>query len=346
MATIEEVAKLAGVSRQTVSRVINNNGYVEAGTRERVRQAIKELNYRPNMLAKALVTRHSHTVAHVMTNISDPFHNLVNQGFEKVAFNRGYTSMMCDAHSYRRTCDYINMFKDHRIGGVVFHHLAITREQAEDLKENGVKCVLMDNETQLPGFSSVVTDNYNGGYMAVEHLVEKGHRKIACVHGMLELPPDIDIGKIPYEDTFQFDIWIQRTKGFQDAVRDFGLAPARLYQSHGRHEFAVKYAEEIVKDLAENPGRITALYCENDIMAIAILAKCQEKGMKVPDDIALIGHDGLDLCSILHPYITTVSQPRFEMGTRSAEILIDEIEGRAGVTAEVMKPQVIQGETT
>lgn len=346
MATIEEVAKRAGVSRQTVSRVINNNGYVEAGTRARVQQAIKELNYRPNMLAKALVTRHSHTVAHVMTNISDPFHNLVNQGFEKVAFNRGYTSMMCDAHSYRRTYDYINMFKDHRIGGVVFHHLAVTEEQAEDLRQSGVKCVLLDNETQVPGFSSIITDNYKGGRMAVNHLVSKGHKKIACVHGLLELPEDIDMGKLPYEDTFQFDIWIQRTKGFKDAMRDCGLKPAGFYQSHGRYEFAVRCAEEIVDDIRERSEGVTALYCENDIMAIAILAKCQEKGIKVPEDIALIGHDGLDLCSFLHPYITTVSQPRFDMGMRSAEILIDEIEDKADITVEVLEPQIIQGETT
>ena len=346
MATIEEVAKRAGVSRQTVSRVINNNGYVGTGTRERVSKAIRELDYRPNMLAKALVTKHSYTIAHVMTNISDPFHNLVNQGFERVAFCRGYTSMMCDAHSYERTRDYINMFQDHCIGGVVFHHLAITMEQAMELKRAGIKCVLMDNETELEGFSSVVTDNYQGSYMAAKHLIEKGHTRLACVHGCMSFQKELYKEKVPYEDTFQIDIWKQRTKGFQDAVKHYGLEPAAFYQSHGRWEYAIEYAEKIVEKILSQRVRPTALYCENDLMALSLLARFQEKGIKIPDEFALIGHDGLDLCSIVHPYITTVAQPRYKMGARSAEILIDAIENKGQIRNERLLPQIRQGETT
>lgn len=346
MATIEEVAKRAGVSRQTVSRVINNNGYVGTRTREKVTEAIRELDYRPNMLAKALVTKHGYTIAHVMTNISDPFHNLVNQGFERVAFRRGYTSMMCDAHSYERTRDYINMFKDHCIGGAVFHHLAITEEQAMELRQAGIKCVLMDNETEIEGFSSIVTDNYQGSYMAAEHLIEKGHTKIACVHGCMSFHRELYNGKIPYEDTFQFEIWKQRTKGFQDAMEHHGLTPTAFYQSHGRWEYATECAKKIVDQILSRKTVPTALYCENDLMALSLLARFQEKGIRVPEDFALIGHDGLDWCSIVHPYITTVAQPRYEMGTRSAEILIDEIENKGGIRSERLLPQILQGETT
>lgn len=346
MATIDEVAKKAGVSRQTVSRYINNNGYVGTETRKKLAVAVKELDYRPNMLAKALATKRSHTIAHVMTNISDPFHNLVNLGFENVAFQRGYTSMMCDAHSYERTCDYINMFKDHCIGGAVFHHLAITQEQAIELREAGIQCVLMDNETEIDGFSSVVTDNYQGGYMAAEHLIAKGHTRIACVHGCLSLQETFYGTEIPYEDTFQFHIWKQRTKGFCDAMEKHGLKPAGFYQSHGRWEYAIRYAEQIVEYVTGQSVLPTAFYCENDLMAISLLAKFQEKGMKVPDDFALIGHDGLDLCMMFHPYITTVAQPRYEMGTQSANILIDEIENKRSVKNSVLLPQILQGETT
>lgn len=346
MATIEEVARKAEVSRQTVSRFINNSGYVGAATRERLTKVIQELNYRPNMLAKALVTRHSYTIAHVMTNISDPFHNLVNQGFEKIAFQRGYTSMMCDAHSYERVCDYIRMFQDHCIGGVVFHHLDITDSQVMELKQSGIKCVLMDNETEVIGVSSLVTDNYRGGYMAAEHLIEKGHTRIACVHGCMKLQKDLYDVEPPYEDTFQFNIWKQRTKGFIDAMRAYGLKPVGFYQSHGRFEYAVPCAARVAEQILEQVNAPTALYCENDLIAISLLAKFQEKGIKVPEDIALIGHDGLDLCKILHPYITTVVQPRYEMGKRSANILIDEIENRSEMRNEILLPQIEQGETT
>ena len=125
MATIEDVARRAGVSRMTVSRVINKSGYIKKETNERVLKAIEELKFRPNMVAKTLVTRRNRVLAYVMVNISDPFHNLVSQGFESVAFREKYTTMMCDTHSPSRELDYINLFLDHRIGGAVFHHLAI-----------------------------------------------------------------------------------------------------------------------------------------------------------------------------------------------------------------------------
>ena len=112
MVTIEDVAKHACVSRMTVSRVINNKGYVGAETRRRVEAAIKELNYRPNILAKALVTKRTSIIAYVMIDISDPFHNLVKQGFESIAYHGRYTSMMCDVHSAMRQRDYFNMFRE------------------------------------------------------------------------------------------------------------------------------------------------------------------------------------------------------------------------------------------
>lgn len=346
MATIEEVARKAEVSRQTVSRFINNSGYVGAATKERLAKVIQELDYRPNMLAKALVTKHSYTIAHVMTNISDPFHNLVNQGFEKVAFQRGYTSMMCDAHSYERVCDYIHMFQDHCIGGVVFHHLNITDAQVTELKKSGIKCVLMDNETEIEGVSSLVTDNYRGGYMAAEHLIKKGHTRIGCVQGCLSLQKDLYHTVPPYEDTFQFQIWKQRTQGFTDAMKKYGLAPIGFYQSHGRFEYAASRAGRVAEQILTQASTPIALYCENDMIAISLLEKFQERGIRVPDDVALIGHDGLDLCRILHPYITTVAQPRYEMGKRSADILIDEIENKGEIKNEILLPEIQQGETT
>ena len=112
MATIEDVAARAGVSRMTVSRVVNKKGYVSSDARERVEKAIKELNYRPNILAKALVTKRTSILAYVMVDISDPFHNLVKQGFESIAYHGRYTSMMCDVHSAERQRDYFNMFQE------------------------------------------------------------------------------------------------------------------------------------------------------------------------------------------------------------------------------------------
>ena len=347
MATINDVAKRAGVSRMTVSRVINNTGYIKKETRERILEAIDEMKYRPNMVAKSLVTRRNRTLAYVMVNISDPFHNMVSRGIESVAFRSCYTMMMCDTHSPSRELDYINLFLNNRLGGVVFHHLAISQTQAEELIENGIQCVMMDNEVDLEGVSAVNTDNCLGGAMAAEYLFSRGHRRIGCVHGTLERPArgNGDTEDIPYEDTFQFRLWQERTRGFTDRLRALGLEPAGMFQGNGRFDQMVRRSGTIAKALMLMDDRPTALYCENDIMAIAMLKALRKHGIRVPEDMALIGHDGLDLCGMVLPDITTIAQPRYEMGQTSAKLLIEQIEENAPPRKVLLKPSLQMGET-
>ena len=344
MATIEDVAARAGVSRMTVSRVINKKGYVSAEARERVEAAVKELNYKPNILAKALVTKRTSILAYVMIDISDPFHNLVKQGFESIAYHGRYTSMMCDVHSAERQRDYFNMFQEICIGGAVFHHLAVTEAQIRELEQAGVQCVLLDNEFDLPGVSCINTDNYAGGHMAAEHLLERGHRRIGCVHGALKRPDSTD--SVRYKDTFQFRIWQQRTAGFVDALAVHGVEPAGFFLSNGRWEQAEKMASEIVNGILSAKEPITALYCEDDIMALTVYKRLQERGVKIPEQIAIIGHDGLDMIKMVHPQITTIEQPRYEMGKLAAEILIEQIEQGTPPRNVVLQPRLLVGETT
>lgn len=344
MATIEDVAALAEVSRMTVSRVINKKGYVGAETRKRVEAAIRELNYKPNMLAKALVTKRTNILAYVMVNISDPFHSKVEQGFESAAYHSRYTSMICALHSEERYRDYINMLQENCIGGVVFHHLDITDEHVKELEQAGIKCLLMDNERDIPNVACINTDNYAGGRMAVEHLYEKGHRRIGCVHGVME-PYEWD-GFIPYEDTFQYQIWKQRTAGFTDAMKDHGIEPAGYYLCNARAELAEDDVDSIVDDLLAREEKITALYCENDVMAFAILKRLQEKNIRVPEDMAIVGHDGLDLINLIHPQLTTIAQPRYEMGKMAAEMLINLIENNAKPEQICLTPRLSLGKTT
>ena len=343
MATIDDVAKRVGLSKMTVSRVINNSGYVKEATRLKVQKAIEELQYSPNMIAKTLATKRSNTLAYVMVNISDPFHNLVSKGIETVSFHNQYTVMMCDAHYTSREQDYISMFSSILLGGAIFHHLAITKEQIEGMQAAGMKCVLIDNEVVIHGVNTICTDNHYGAKLAVDHLFYKGHRRIGCVYGYLKRHREQD----PlYEDTFQFNIWRNRTKGFQDAIRRHGLATDLMFQSNGRIELAVPYSKKILDRILAMDDRPTALYCENDIMAIAIINEMMERGMKVPDDMAIVGHDGLDICTMIHPHITTIAQPRYEMGMRAATILLDSISNNVPAKTEILKPSLLIGETT
>ena len=343
MATINDVAKAAGVSPMTVSRTINNSGYVKVSTRKKINRAIEELEFRPNMIAKSLITKRSYVIVFVMVNISDPFHNLMSQGIESVCYNSGYTVMICDTHSQRRESDYMNMFRDRCVDGAIFHHLAIGKNQVEALESNGVKCILIDNEEDLTDVCSVDTDNYLGGFIAGEHLVERGHTSIGCLMGTL-YPRQGD--NIPYEDTFQFRMWHQRTDGFRAALDKHNIQKRFFFQGNALFDEAMVCVKETLDQIELMTEKPTAIYCENDIMAIALLNHMQERGLKAPDDIAIVGHDGIEMCRMLHPYITSISQPRYEAGRLAAQKLIELINGNEKMEKLVLKPTLMQGETT
>jgi DNA-binding LacI/PurR family transcriptional regulator len=343
MATISDVAKLAGVSKMTVSRVINNRGYVKKETRESVLRIIEELNFRPNMIAKSLVTKQSRIIAHVMIDISDPFNNLISKGLEDYCYQHGYINMICDAISKTRERDYINMFIDRNIDGVVMQQLAITDKQVHMLENAGVFCVLLDNEKEYPDLYQINTNQYYGGMMAGDYLVSKGHKKIGCIHGVLQRPAG---NNLHFVDTFQYRAWHQRTQGFLDSMRKHGLDTQYIYPGNGLEKVARLCIPTILDTILQDKYHPTALYCENDIMAITLLNVMKERGLKVPDDLAIVGHDGLSLCRILHPYITTIAQPRYDMGYQSANMLIQRLEKIEIPKNILLEPKLIIGETT
>ena len=340
VATIDDVAKLAGVSKMTVSRVINNSGYVKQQTRKRGEEAIETLKLRPNMVAKGLATGRNHVIAYMMIDISDPFHNLVSQGIEAVCYENGYTTMMCDIHNQTRETDYMNMLIDRQIDGAILHHLDISKERVEELERAGVRCVLLDNERTLEGVCNVETDNYGGAYTAARYLAEKGMKRIGCMHGPLEKAPQSDA----YVDVFQRRIWRERTKGFVEGLEACGLEPVGFYPCSSNVTDGTRISKQIVRDLISGGNPPDAIYCENDTMALGALSSLLEM-QYYPRQMAVVGHDGLDMSLMLYPRVTTVVQPRYSMGFESCKALIDRIEGRGGIQNILLKPELVVGDT-
>lgn len=339
-ATIEDVARLAGVSKMTVSRVINNSGYVKQATRQRVEAAIETLKFRPNMVAKGLATGRSHVIAYMMIDISDPFHNLVSQGIEAACYENGYTAMVCDIHSRERETDYLRMLADRQIDGAILHHLDISRDAVDTLERAGVHCVLLDNERTVEGVCNVETDNYGGGFMAAQHLAGKGFARIGCIHGPIDGEPCSDA----YVDTFQRRIWRDRTRGFVDGLKACGLEPWGFYPCCTDLQGSMHKAGEIVRGLLSAGDAPDAIYCENDTMALGALSALLETE-SFPKRMGVMGHDGLDMCMMLYPKMTTVAQPRYRMGYDSCSMLIGLIEGRREAHNILLKPELVAGDT-
>jgi LacI family transcriptional regulator len=342
LVTIADVAKEAGVSMMTVSRVINHSGSVSEKTRRRVQDAIDLLNYRPNMLAKGLATGKSKLIAYVMSNLSDPFHSLVSKGIENACFDRNYTVIICDTGSDQRVEDCIDMLIDRQIDGAIFHHLNMTPEHVARLAAGSVQCVMIDNETELPDVSSVDSDNYLGGMMAAKHLIAKGHKNIGCITGYLNDPDSCE----EYIDKFQRKIWRDRTEGYLGALSEAGLPRGVLYEGSGSLKQGFLLAQGHLREIMRLPDPPTALYCANDVIALGALSELLEMGIPVPGRMAVVGHDGLEMSMILYPRVTTIVQPRYEMGFTAANMLLDLIENQAEVEHRVMASALFQGDTT
>jgi DNA-binding LacI/PurR family transcriptional regulator len=277
-----------------------------------------------------------------MSNLSDPFHSLVSKGIENACFERDYTVIICDTGSDQRVEDCIDMLTDRQIDGAIFHHLNMSLDQVGRLYAGSVQCVMIDNEVELPDVSSVDSDNYQGGMAATKHLIAKGHRNIGCITGYLNDPGACE----EYIDRFQRKIWRDRTQGYLDALSGAGLARGVLYEGSGGLKQGFLLAQGYVREIMRLPDPPTALYCGNDVIALGALSELLELKVPVPERMAIVGHDGLEMSTILYPRVTTIVQPRYEMGFTAANMLLDLIEHDAPIEHKTMSSTLFQGDTT
>lgn len=347
MVTMMDVAKYAGVSKMTVSRVLSGNGYVKEETRQAVLQAVQELGYRPNLLAKSLATGHSRTIAYVLPDLCDPFFGNVCKGMNDVCEELGYNFIVSNTPNSDSVENFLNMALDRKVDGVVFHHLCIRQEQARRLLESQVQVALIDNEYPLNGVIQVDNNNYRGAYLAAEYLLGCGYQKIACVRGGLPQGEHAAADK-NYTESFQQRIWEDRTRGFLDALADRGRKPFQVYYGRGSAymDKAFQCGQQLAKRILAQPEQPDAIYCESDLIALGILGELLEQQVPVPGKIALCGYDGLDTCRHLYPRITTVVQPLYEVGSRAARLLIRRIEGEEVPQNQAICPELFVGNTT
>lgn len=311
MATIREVATRAGVSVATVSRFMNRNGYVNKETERKIKQAIEELNYQPSSIARGLAGKRMEVVALVLPDISNPFFPELARAVEDICLSRGYTLILCNSDSEReKERDYIKSLHRNSVAGFIFASDALLQEDLQELRQSGTPIVVLDRTGNTDNCSIIRADSRKGAMLAVQHLLDKGCRKVAHIYG----PQTIVTAR-------------ERLEGYEQIARQYAwYAPSLLIPG----DFGVESGIEAVEVLLANHPDVDGIFAGNDMMAIGALKGLIRRGIKVPEQIALCGFDGIGMTRMTEPELTTIAQPIAEMGKMAAEILIDKIESNGG----------------
>jgi LacI family transcriptional regulator len=328
IATIYDVAKKVGVSTATVSRAISNSGYVRKDLKEQILQVARAMDYQPNSLARGLVTKESYILGLIMPDISNPFFPALARGIEDVANENGYNVLLCntDGSSAKET-DYINVLRSRQADGVIFTTSQVNPKNAKSLIEAGIPVVLADRGMNI-ACDSVVADNMTGAYRAVRHLLDLGHRQIGIIAGPIGVA------------TSQ-----ERVEGYKKALLESGVAVRDDLVCEGNYRQHSGY--ECTCELLELPDRPTAIFACNDLMAVGALSALEDCGLKVPDDVAVVGYDDIAMASVTRPRLTTVAQPKYEMGAVACRMLIERLKNpNKPHQSIVLNPQLVIRESS
>ncbi len=328
IATIYEIAKRVGVSPATVSRALTGRGYVRKELRERILAVAEELDYHPNSLARGLITRQSYTIGLVLPDITNPFFPAVARGVEDVAHRRGYNVILCNTDgNARKEADYLGVLRSKQVDGVIFTTTQVATKHVKQLLESGIPVVLADRRMNVE-CDFVVVDNIEGAYKATRHLIDIGHSTIGLITG----PRNVTTG-------------VERIEGYRRALQEhrIELREELILEGDYRENSGYRHTMTFLK---MHP-RPTAVFACNDLMAIGALMALEEAGIRVPDEMAVVGYDDTPLASVARPRLTTIAQPKYEMGALACEVLIDRMRDRGRPKQELfLKPQLIIRESS
>ena len=326
MATIKDVARIAGVSTTTVSHVINKTRFVAEATQERVRAAVEELNYAPSAVARSLKCNTTRTIGMLVTQSSNPFFAQVMHGVENYCYKQGYTLIVCNTEgSINKQRDYLRMLHEKRVDGLLVMCSDLTEELHALLERNSeLPMVIMDWGPRNLTTDKIIDNSEEGGYLATRYLLGMGHTKIACLTGHKE--------KLTC---------VERIKGFERAMAESNVPVNYDFIVEG--DFECETASAITEQLLNLPVRPTAIFCFNDIMALAAVSKIQLMGLNIPEDISVIGYDNIDLSAYFSPPLTTIHQPKRRVGKTAVEILLERIKDKDHERRIFeMKPELVE----
>lgn len=314
MATIKDIARKAGVSPSTVSRVIADSSRISPATKKKVKSVMKTLNYHPNMIARSLILRSSQTLGLILSRPAEsaflnPFFPEVIRGISAVTQRCHYHLMLATAENHREESkECLRMLGEKRVDGVILLASLVNDQLIQALVREDHPFVVVGRVPEMSKASAVNNDNIQAAYTAVRHLLQLGHRRIGLLNG-------------PDEYTFCQD----RYTGYCFAHREFGFEPDPTLIGNGSLTQADGYnLTQLLLELSSPP---TAVFAVDDIMALGVYRAAKEHGLVIPDDLAVIGFNDDPLASIVEPSLTTVRIPIYDMGVAAAEMVIQRLQG-------------------
>ncbi len=307
--SVKDVALAAGVSLGTVSNVLNRPEQVRSATRERVERAMQDLGFVRNESARQLKAGRSNTIGYIMFDASNPFFTDVAAGMEATAEGGGVALFLCNSDQRpERELAYLTRLEQGRVLGILITPVDPWSPVLDQTRQRGTPLVIVDRARNDPAWCSVAVDDELGGRLAINHLLDLGHRRIAYVGGPMQL------GQV--RDRLAGAVHALTAAGHsaEDLVE---VSTDALTASEG-----MRAAERIAGMPAST--RPTAVFCANDLLALGVLQRCVALGLHVPDDLAIVGYDDIDFAAAAAVPLTSVRQPRREMGAEAARLLIDE----------------------
>jgi len=327
---MKDVARLAGVSTSTVSHVINKDRFVSEAITDKVDAAIKTLNYAPSALARSLKLNQTRTIGMLITASTNPFYSELVRGVERSCFERGYSLVLCNTEgNEQRMNQNLETLMQKRVDGLLLLCTETHQPSPEIVQRYpSVPTVMMD-WAPFDGDSDLIQDNsLLGGDLATQHLIDQGYTRIGCLTGPLDKTP----ARL-------------RLEGYRAAMHRAGLEIPAGYEITGDFEFGGGFAA--MKQLLAHPAPPDAVFAGNDAMAVGAYQALYQAGKRIPEDMAIVGYDDIELARYMTPPLTTVHQPKDELGELAIDVLIhrmaqpDQKQQRVQLTPEL----VVRGST-
>ncbi|WP_239588083.1 LacI family DNA-binding transcriptional regulator [Gracilibacillus alcaliphilus] len=329
--TIADVAKRAGVSKTTVSRILNGNyRHNTPETIENVLQAVKELEYRPNALAKGLKSMKTNVIGIVLSNFKNEFWFHVLEGVEDTCNAEGYNLMICNSDGDPTLEEqYIREFQMRQVDGIVINPTVQNQTLYQELVENKFPMVVINRKVPDLHANNVVVDNVKGGYLAVNHLIETGRSKIMA---------------LTYKNE-NISTWQERVQGYKEALKANGYNKESFCVLEIEH---LKKAFKTIEQALDKDPQIDGIFSTNNMLTLELVDVLKKLNLHVPEDIGIVGYDDTIWAKHIHPPLTTIKQPAYDLGKESAKLLIEQIKSKDtnSVKNIIFQPELVIRESS